>query len=62
VTGAGGVVEEVLVMDMYGRQAARFEGTGTFDVRGLPSGSYIVRIKAVSPTGTKVYYRKLIKK
>ena len=62
VTGAEGQVTEVLVMDMYGRQAARLEGTGTFDVRGLPSGSYIVRIKAVGPTGTKVYYRKLIKK
>ena len=62
VTGVEGQVEEVLVMDMYGRRAARFEGTGTIDVRDLPSGSYIVRIKVTNSTETKVCYRKLIKK
>lgn len=62
VAGTAGQVEEVVVMDMYGRQTARFEGSATFDVSGLPSGSYIVRIKAADATGAKVYYRKLIKK
>lgn len=62
VTGAEGRVEEVVVMDMYGRQVFRSGNTGTIDVGSLTTGSYIVRIKVNGAHGTEVYYRKLIKK
>lgn len=62
VTGAEGRVEEVVVIDMYGRQVFRSGNTGTIDVSDLATGSYIVRIKVNGAHGTEVYYRKLIKK
>lgn len=62
VTGAEGHVEEVVVMDMYGRQVAQFGDAGSIDVSDLATGSYIVRIKVSGTQGTEVYYRKLIKR
>ncbi len=62
VTGAEGRVEEVVVMDMYGRQVAQFGDAGSIDVSDLATGSYIVRIKVSGTQGTEVYYRKLIKR
>lgn len=62
VTGVEGRVEEVVVMDMYGRQVAQFGDAGSIDVSDLATGSYIVRIKVSETQGTEVYYRKLIKR
>lgn len=63
VVGTRDDIVEVMVMDMHGRQLARHLNVSHFDVTGLPSGSYIVRITTQSPHApVKHHYRKLIKK
>ena len=63
VEGANGQVEEVKVMDMHGRQMARFFDTGRFDISHLATGVYIVRVVTRNSEGnTNVHYLKLTKK
>ena len=62
VMGAGGEVSEVLVLDMKGRQVAYIEHTDRFDVSGLPSGTYIIRVRTRSSEDTEqITYLKLVK-
>ena len=65
---AAGEVEEVLVMDAYGRRLATFSHTATFNVAHLPSGTYIVRVVTSQPdkpdttrSEERVSYLKLVK-
>ena len=62
VMGAAGEVSEVLVLDMKGRQVAYIEHTDRFDVSGLPSGTYIIRVRTRSSEDTEqITYLKLVK-
>ncbi|MBQ7710898.1 MAG: T9SS type A sorting domain-containing protein [Bacteroidales bacterium] len=62
VMGAAGEVSEVLVLDMKGRQVAKFEHTDRFDISGLPSGAYIVRLRTRSgEDANDITYLKLVK-
>ncbi len=45
VIGIPDEVVEILVMDMTGRSMDTFAGTARFNIAGLPSGAYIVRVK-----------------
>lgn len=57
-------VTDVLVMDMNGREMASFENTSSFNISGLPSGAYIVRVKTrqSSSLPEKTSYHKIVKK
>ena len=62
VAGSPDEVTEVVVMDMHGRRLAAFKDTDLFNIKELPAGSYIVRVKTRSDDGEKVNYLKLVKK
>ena len=62
VAGTPDEVTEVVVMDMHGRRLAAFKDTDLFNIKELPAGSYIVRVKTRSDDGEKVNYLKLVKK
>lgn len=56
-----GLAEEVLAIEIYdlnSRLLATYAHTSTFDISGLPQGSYIVRIETA--TGNR-YHQKLVK-
>lgn len=56
-----GLAEEVLAIEIYdlnSRRLATYAHTSTFDISGLPQGSYIVRIETAS--GNR-YHQKLVK-
>ena len=48
VTGQGGSVSEVVIIDMQGRRVVSFADTDRFDVSSLPAGQYIVRVTTTS--------------
>lgn len=65
VMDAPGGVAEVLVMDLLGRKQLVIHGSATFDISGLPAGTYIVRIRTVPDTAGRdgsVTYHKLVKR
>ena len=57
-------VTEVVVMDMHGRRLAAFKDTDLFNIKELPAGSYIVRVKTRrdKEAPEEVNYLKLVKK
>ena len=64
VTGTPDEVAEVTVMDMHGRKMATFKDTDLFNIKELPAGSYIVRVKTRrnKEASEEVTYLKLVKK
>lgn len=64
VAGTPDEVTEVVVMDMHGRRLATFKDTGQFNIKELPSGSYIVRVstRRDRKAPEEVTYLKLVKK
>ena len=64
ITGTPDEVVEVTVMDMHGRKMASFKDTGQFNIKELPSGSYIVRVstRRDKEAPEEVNYLKLVKK
>lgn len=63
VSNHNGVVTEIVIMDMNGRNIASFFETKTFDISDFPSGMYIVRVKTNNNgSGEKINYLKLVKK
>ena len=64
VVGTADEVTEVVVMDMHGRRLATFKDAGQFNIKELPSGSYIVCVKTRrdKEAPEEVNYLKLVKK
>ena len=64
VVGTADNVLEVTVMDMHGRRLATFKDAGQFNIKELPPGSYIVRVKTRrdKEAPEEVNYLKLVKK
>ena len=64
VVGTTDEVVDVVVMDMHGKEVATHEGTASFNVATLSSGTYIVRVKTRKDdkSAEKVAYLKLVKK
>lgn len=64
VVGTTDEVVDMVVMDMHGKEVATHEGTASFNVATLSSGTYIVRVKTRKDdkSAEMVAYLKLVKK
>ncbi len=59
---ADGIVTELMLMDMTGRQVATYADTEVADISRLATGAYIVRIRTEDGHEERVFYKKIVKK
>ena len=59
---ADGIVTELMLMDMTGRQVATYADTEVADISRLATGAYIVRIRTEDGNEERVFYNKIVKK